>query len=106
AAAQAPREQPAARGEVGQALPDGAVARVGSLRLRHRGAVRSLAFVPDGRGLASLGADAAANDFHLWDAATGVETRWLRKTVESPRRSEEMMEMMMMMRMRGRRMGP
>src|SRR5438094_66101 len=90
AAAQVPQEQPAARGEGGLALPDGAVARVGSLRLRHRGAVRSLAFLPDGHGLASLGVD---NDFHLWDAATGAETRWLRKTVERPRHPDEMMEM-------------
>src|SRR5262245_54709936 len=93
-AAPAQKDDPPARAEAGPALPDDALARVGSLRLRHRGAVRTLAFLPGGRGLASLGAD---NDFHLLDTATGAETRWLRKTmVEGPRRPDEMMEMMMM----------
>src|SRR6266540_3361994 len=66
--AQAPPDRGPVAAEVGTALPDGAIAR-------------------DGRLLASLGSE---NDFRLWDAATGVETRWLQKQVDSPRRSDRL----------------
>src|SRR5262249_38707245 len=48
----------------GESLPPGAVARWGSLRLRHVGQVGLLAFSPDGKSLLSLGAD---QYFCLWD---------------------------------------
>jgi len=85
--AQAPPDRGPVAAEVGPALPDGAIARVGTLRLRHRGAVRVLAFLPDGRLLASLGSE---HDFRLWDATTGAETRWLQKHVDSPRRADRL----------------
>jgi RNA polymerase sigma factor (sigma-70 family) len=51
----------------GDALPRGALARLGSGRLRHGAPVSDLAFAPDGKRLVSAGADR----LRVWDAATG-----------------------------------
>jgi RNA polymerase sigma factor (sigma-70 family) len=67
AAAQAPRVD----GD-GDPLPEGALLRLGTLRLRHRGTLRSVAFTPDGKLLASAGWDPV---IRLWDPATGKEVR-------------------------------
>jgi WD40 repeat protein len=50
----------------GDPLPDGAVVRLGSMRLRHPAMIPRLAFSRDGRRLASMGATV-----RVWDAADG-----------------------------------
>src|SRR6516164_8644363 len=56
----------------GDPLPDGALARVGTLRLRHAGSAINVAFAPDGKSLASSGNDGL---IRLWGVATGKEIR-------------------------------
>lgn len=62
--------------------PEGALARMGSVRLRHYGGVRSVFFSPDGSRVLSVGSDFAAGrifdkTLRVWDAATGRELRFL-----------------------------
>jgi RNA polymerase sigma factor (sigma-70 family) len=52
----------------GDPLPEGAVARVGTLRLFHGGDLTALAYARDGKTLASC-----AYGIRLWDTATGKE---------------------------------
>src|SRR5262249_18760333 len=56
----------------GDLLPPGALARLGTVRLRHSAHVSSVAFSPDGKTLASGEYDHA---IRLWDVATGKEIR-------------------------------
>src|SRR5436305_8303232 len=53
----------------GDPLPPGAVARLGSTRLRPPGGALSLAFPPDGKVLAT----ADGNALRLWDFASGKQ---------------------------------
>jgi WD40 repeat protein len=56
----------------GDPLPAGAVARLGTTRFQHAtGAVTAVQFLPDGRTLASGGAES----LHVWDLATARELR-------------------------------
>lgn len=58
--------------QFGDPLPEGAVARLGTVRSRHGAEVRSVAFSSDGKTLASGGQD---NTVRIWEITTGKELR-------------------------------
>src|SRR5262245_31632615 len=61
----------AAKDGDGAPLPAGAVARLGTLRLRHVAPIHVIAFAPDGKTVATGGDQTV----RLWDTATGKERR-------------------------------
>jgi WD40 repeat protein len=63
-------QPPATTDAQGDSLPVGAVARLGTQRLRHLGPVRWLAYTPNGERLVSIGEDKA---LQIWDSTTGKE---------------------------------
>jgi WD40 repeat protein len=75
---------PALTDRHGDPLPPGAVARLGTVRLRQSGGVRSLSFSPDGKMLATAGGDESV---FLWDPLTGKELRALRPPTPEARYS-------------------
>jgi WD40 repeat protein len=64
----------AARPDEGDALPEGALARIGRSGMRHTDQAFAVAFAPDGKTFASGGDDRL---IRLWDVATGKELRTL-----------------------------
>jgi hypothetical protein len=56
----------------GDALPGGAIARMGTVRFRNLAAATALVFTADGKRLASAANDAS---LRIWDVATGAEAR-------------------------------
>jgi len=61
-------DTPAPSAPTHDALPDGAVARLGTARLKHPPFVSALAYAPDGRTIVT---SAGNSPVRVWDAATG-----------------------------------
>ncbi len=60
--------------QYGDPLPEGAVARLGTTRLRHSGTIYAVVFSPDGRLVASTHSHGEAR---IWDVATGKKVHAL-----------------------------
>jgi WD40 repeat protein len=69
--------KPSRTDQLGDPLPPGAVARIGSLRLYQEGRVGRLAFAADGKTLASWHGGEGGT-LCVWDAANGKEVRRVR----------------------------
>ena len=63
---------PATTDALGDPLPEGAVARLGTSRLRHGDGVFFAAYTPDGKGLLTAGLDQVIS---LWELPSGKEIR-------------------------------
>jgi WD40 repeat protein len=63
----------------GDPLPEGAVARLGTVRFRHPHWVSSVAVLPDGKTVLSACWDGSV---HVWDMATGKEMRCFRRQIK------------------------
>ncbi|SRR5579883_939430 len=67
----------------GDSLPDGAIARLGTVRWRHGYMVEDLAYSPDGKSIAVVG---GGRDITLWDAETGKEICQFPNRIDQPTR--------------------
>lgn len=65
-------QTPPARDVHGDSLPEGVLARLGTVRWRHGAAISFVGLLPDGKHLVS---DSHDGTLRLWDVATGVEVR-------------------------------
>jgi WD40 repeat protein len=72
-----------ARDRYGDPLPDGALARLGTLRWRHGGVTGFVAFLPDGKSILSASDDQV---FHLWDYPSGKKLRQFGPGTRKPSR--------------------
>ena len=70
----------AAEDRLGDPLPEGAIQRLGTLRLRY-GSIGDLAYLPDGRALVAVG-----QNLDIWDMSTGEKLETLRVANSSIRR--------------------
>ena len=75
------RDSQGAVDRLGDPLPPGALLRLGTIRLRHKDHIASVAFAPDGRFVATGGGD---GDLRLWDPVTGREQRRLEGHEDTP----------------------
>jgi RNA polymerase sigma factor (sigma-70 family) len=64
-----PETEPVRRDQLGDQLPPGAVARLGTLRFRHWAPLDDVAYSPDGKQLATAGT--VDGQVRLWEATTG-----------------------------------
>jgi len=69
---QEPETRPDHAAVLGERLPSGVLARMGSTQLRHGDVISFAAYMPDGRELVTAGRDRTVR---LWDLATGKELR-------------------------------
>src|SRR5713101_9815218 len=70
--AESPAPPKAARTDrYGDPLPEGAIARLGTVRFRHGAYVLAMAFTADGKQLLSY----STNGVRVWEVATGKELR-------------------------------
>jgi WD40 repeat protein/beta-lactamase regulating signal transducer with metallopeptidase domain len=87
AAASPEAQSPASADSHGDPLPDGALARLGTIRLRHGADITFVAFGPDGKTLITAGED---NTIRLWELASGKEIRrFVRPKPAEPKPSGE-----------------
>src|SRR5271156_712708 len=70
--ADAGQGQPRAQDVYGDPLPAGAVARFGTVRFRHDGAILFAAFLPDGKRVSSVSSDGVIS---IWEFPSGKEIR-------------------------------
>jgi WD40 repeat protein len=74
----APKEGKARTDRYGDPLPDGAIGRLGTTRLRHGGMAVSVALSPDGKTVASAGREGTVS---LWEVSTGKELHRIRPDI-------------------------
>lgn len=68
-------DKPARTDHFGDPLPPGAIARLGTVRLRHGGRLQAVHFSSDGRTLFSASRDRQDISIQAWDVSTG-RGRW------------------------------